>query len=202
MREPHIRTEAHNKYRKHRNFIPTLLKRSKHSHFTNFFQENIKETQNTWKRIENIISLKISHQASPNAIIDNNAALTNPVSIANAFNKYFSPIRNSYQRCSIKKVFLKISQNTCARVSFLIKLQTLAQVFFCEFCEIFKNTFFTEHLWTTASVLLHYISKPISYSKKQFLTSSHQQIVIHFLFHLKIIMKFLSSFLSLIITNL
>ena len=31
------------------------------------------------------------------------------------------------QRCSIKKVFLKISQNsqenTCARVSFLIKLQ-------------------------------------------------------------------------------
>ena len=29
--------------------------------------------------------------------------------------------------------------------------QTLAQVFSCEFCKIFKNTFFTEHLWTTAS---------------------------------------------------
>ena len=29
---------------------------------------------------------------------------------------------------------------------------TLAQVFSCEFCEISKNTFFTEHLWTTASV--------------------------------------------------
>ena len=48
-----------------------------------------------------------------------------------------------------KKVFLKISdnsrENTCARVSFLIKLQatdTLAQVFSCEFCEIFKNIFF------------------------------------------------------------
>ena len=26
-------------------------------------------------------------------------------------------------------------------------------MFFCEFCEIFKNTFFTEHLWTTASVI-------------------------------------------------
>ena len=24
---------------------------------------------------------------------------------------------------------------------------TAAQVFFCEFCEIFKNSFFTEHLW-------------------------------------------------------
>ena len=46
------------------------------------------------------------------------------------------------------------------RVAFLIKLQflinfikkeALAQVFSCEYCEISKNTFFTEHLWTTAS---------------------------------------------------
>ena len=48
-------------------------------------------------------------------------------------------------RCSVRKVFKEISQNsqenTCARVSFLIKLQTLAQVFSCEFCEISKNTF-------------------------------------------------------------
>ena len=29
--------------------------------------------------------------------------------------------------------------------------KTLAQVFFCEFCEIFKNTFFPKHLWATAS---------------------------------------------------
>ena len=66
-----------------------------------------------------------------------------------------------------KKVFLEISQNsqenTCSRASFLIKLQAsasacnfikkeaLAQVFFCEFCEISKNTVFTEHLWVTAS---------------------------------------------------
>ena len=44
------------------------------------------------------------------------------------------------RRCSAKKVFLKISHNsqetTCARASFLIKLQTWG----CEFCEIPKNT--------------------------------------------------------------
>ena len=55
------------------------------------------------------------------------------------------------RRCSVKKMFLN-----CARVSFLIKLQvlasnfikeeSLAKVFSCEFCEISKNTFFTEHL--------------------------------------------------------
>ena len=27
--------------------------------------------------------------------------------------------------------------------------ETLAQMSSCKFCEIFKNTFFTEHLWTT-----------------------------------------------------
>ena len=45
------------------------------------------------------------------------------------------------QRCSGKKVFLEISQNsqenTCARVSFWI----LTQMFFVEFCEIYKNIF-------------------------------------------------------------
>ena len=56
------------------------------------------------------------------------------------------------QTCSVKKAFLEISLNsqesTCARVSILIKLQasglkieTLAQVFSCEFCEISKKTF-------------------------------------------------------------
>ena len=59
-----------------------------------------------------------------------------------------------------ENVFLEISQNsqenTCARVSFLMKLQveacnfikneTLAQVFSCELCEISKNNFLIEHL--------------------------------------------------------
>ena len=59
------------------------------------------------------------------------------------------------RRCSVKKMFLKISQNaqenTCARACFLITMQaeacdlikkeTLAQVFSYEFCEIFKRPF-------------------------------------------------------------
>ena len=32
-----------------------------------------------------------------------------------------------------------------------VKRETLAQVFSCEICEICKNIFFTEQLWTTAS---------------------------------------------------
>ena len=56
-------------------------------------------------------------------------------------------------------MFLEILQNsqenTCARVSFFIKKETLAQVFSCEFCEISKNTFFTEHLRATRSIKTH-----------------------------------------------
>ena len=55
-----------------------------------------------------------------------------------------------------KKSVLKISQNlqenTCARVSSIIKLQaikgTLGQVFSCEFYDFFKSTFFIEHLYS------------------------------------------------------
>ena len=43
----------------------------------------------------------------------------------------------------------KQSPETCN----FIKKETLAQVFFCEFSEIYKNTFFTEHPLVTASGL-------------------------------------------------
>ena len=55
----------------------------------------------------------------------------------------------------LKKVFLEISQNsqeTPVPGSFFNKVAWgLAQMFSCEFYKIFENTFFTEHLWTTAS---------------------------------------------------
>ena len=50
-----------------------------------------------------------------------------------------------------KKMFLKISQNSQENTCAFIKKETLAQVFSCEFCQISKNNFFTEHLWTAAS---------------------------------------------------
>ena len=50
------------------------------------------------------------------------------------------------QKCSVKKVFLKISQylqeNTCVRASFLIKLQASGTGVFLWILEIFQNTFF------------------------------------------------------------
>ena len=68
--------------------------------------------------------------------------------------------RSSHRMCSIKKVFLKFlkSPESLFKLifrpqvcNFIKKKTLLAQAFSCAFCEIFKNTFFTEHLRTTAA---------------------------------------------------
>ena len=83
----------------------------------------------------------------------------------NVFHRYFglgiTRIRSSHRRCSVKMVFLRISpkftgENLCY-VFFLLYLQV-------EFCEINKNIFFfTEHLWTTTSLELHFFQESTTY---------------------------------------
>ena len=69
--------------------------------------------------------------------------------------------RSSHQRCSVKKVFFEISQNsqekTCARVSFLINfiktlitltlLKTRLRCFPVNFVKFLRTPFSIEHLW-------------------------------------------------------
>ena len=73
-----------------------------------------------------------------------------------------------HQRCSVKKGVLRnfarfTGKHLCQSLFFnkvagsacnFIKNETRALVFSCEFCEISKNTFFTEHVWATVSA--HY----------------------------------------------
>ena len=49
-----------------------------------------------------------------------------------------------------------------------IKKETLPQVFSFEFCKTSKNTFFTEHVWATASIFdkVAVLSEPAALSKK------------------------------------
>ena len=54
-----------------------------------------------------------------------------------------------------EELFVKISQypqeNTCVGVAFWTLWKRDWQVFFCEYCEIFKNTYFKKHPRTTGS---------------------------------------------------
>ena len=99
-------------------------------------------------------------------------------------NKYLCRIssfyRSSYRRCSAKEVFLKIlqySQKThvleslCGPTSLLFYQKEIPTLIFsCEYCEIFKNTYFEEHLRTTASYFMKnnfYFMKTKSNSSKK-----------------------------------
>ena len=85
------------------------------------------------------------------------AIKTSPGNVLNTWtNKDVKNTETASQRCSMKKEFLKVLQNsqenTWTGVSFLIKFQAetynfikkkiLVQVFSCEFCEICKTTVF------------------------------------------------------------
>ena len=77
-----------------------------------------------------------------------------------------SPPEVFYKKDVLRNFAKFIGKHLCQGLFFnkvscnFIKKETLAQVFSCEFCEIPKNTFFTEHLWTTASLRWCQIWKP------------------------------------------
>ena len=68
-----------------------------------------------------------------------------------------------FYKKGVLKNLQNLQENICAGVSFLIKfpacnfikIETPVPAFCCEFCEIFKNTFYTKHVGTTASEKQH-----------------------------------------------
>ena len=63
--------------------------------------------------------------------------------------KYRSSRPEVFCRKGVLRNFAKFTGKHLCQSLFFNK-ETLALVFSCKFCEISKNTFFTEHLWTTA----------------------------------------------------
>ena len=61
--------------------------------------------------------------------------------------------RTSHRRCSIKKAVLKNVEIFTVKQLCSSLRDTQAQVFSCQYCDIFKNTYFGEHLRTAALVI-------------------------------------------------
>ena len=84
------------------------------------------------------------------------------------------------------KVFLEFLQNsqenTCARVSFLINLQTWG-LFFCDFCEILKNIFSNKPPPVAASDLKTYTVQKMKFSIEDLVTFTEEILngKLHFL---------------------
>ena len=79
-KDPILKEEFHTNYKKYRNLLSPLMKKSKQVYW------NIK---NTWKGIKSLISLKTVAFSVPTVLsLDNDDTTTNPYDIANTFNNY------------------------------------------------------------------------------------------------------------------
>ena len=52
-----MKAECHEKYKKYRNSLPSLLKESKHVYYTKYFESDWNNIKNTWKEIKTIIPI-------------------------------------------------------------------------------------------------------------------------------------------------
>ena len=117
-KNPNTKYEFHQVYKKYRNMLSTLLKESKKNYYNSYFSENAKNIKNTWKGIKSIITLKSKDQETPKVIKENDAYLTEPKQIANAFNNFFCSVAPkiqdsiNYSHKSFESFLPPLCQNT------------------------------------------------------------------------------------------
>ena len=101
-KDPILKEEFHTNYKKYRNLLSTLMKKSKQAYYDKYFERNWNNIRNTWKGIKSLISLKTVASSVPTVLsLDNGDTITNPYDIANTFNNYFASIAETTKK-SIK----------------------------------------------------------------------------------------------------
>ena len=101
-KDPILKEELHTNYKKYRNLLSTLTKKSKQAYYDKYFERNLNKIKNTCKGIISIISLKtVAFSVTTVLSPDNGDTITNPYDIANTFNNCFASIAETTKK-SIK----------------------------------------------------------------------------------------------------
>ena len=97
-----LKEEFHTNYKKYRNLLSTLMKRSKQAYFGKYFEANWNNIKNTWKGIKSLITLKSVASNVPTVLfLDNGDTITNPYDTANTFNNYCASIAETTKKNKI-----------------------------------------------------------------------------------------------------
>ena len=76
-KDPILKEEFHTNYKKYRNFLSPLMKKSKQAYYDKYFEKNW-NIKNTWKQIKSLISLKIKASSVPTVLPrEKGATITN-----------------------------------------------------------------------------------------------------------------------------
>ena len=86
-KDPILKEECHTNYKKYRNLLSALMKKSKQAYYNRCLEKNWKNIKNTWKGIKSFISVKPVASSIPTVLsLDNGDTITNSYDIANTFN--------------------------------------------------------------------------------------------------------------------
>ena len=91
-KDPTSKTNFHNSFKTYRNLIVTLCRNSKSNHFTNYFNQYFSNMQKVWSGVRNLISTKTK---SSNPISLSKGNCSDPKTVANHFNDFFTSIADS-----------------------------------------------------------------------------------------------------------
>ena len=77
-KDPILKEECHTNYKKYRNLLSTLMKKSKQAYYDKYFERNWNNIKNTWKGIKSLISLKTKASSVPSVLsLENGDTITN-----------------------------------------------------------------------------------------------------------------------------
>ena len=77
LKDPAKKTETHDEYKYYRNFISTVIKKSK-KNYSKLFKTNMNNLKNTWKGIRSLISWTQSASPYIHLLSQDNETVTNP----------------------------------------------------------------------------------------------------------------------------
>ena len=98
-KEPVLKEEFQTNYKKYRNQLTTLMKKSKQAYCDKYFEKNWSNIKNTWKGIKSLISLKtVVFSVPTKPALDRNDAITDPYDITNTFNNYFATVAETTKK--------------------------------------------------------------------------------------------------------
>ena len=116
-KDPILKEEFHTNYKKYRNLLSTLMKKSKQAYYDKYFERNWNNIKNTWKGIKSLISLKTVASNVPTVLsLDNGDTITSPNDIANTFNNSSVSIAETTKKQNIHINIFQIIFQYCFSV--------------------------------------------------------------------------------------
>jgi hypothetical protein len=93
-----IKFELHTKFKELRTKIQADIKNSKKKYFQDYFAYNARNIKDTWQGIKSIVNINSGKKNNPTSLMVNNKLLTDPKSVSETFNEYFSTIASKLQK--------------------------------------------------------------------------------------------------------